>query len=576
MKKRLFLLAAVLLSVLMANADYQVIINVEDYASPSFTSAEGIVFTADNPKPSSSAPRYYANGTDRELRFFANNTLTVTCDSMIKSIVFELSSDGISRATNITASDSSECVTDASIGTVSWEGKTNSVMFTVGAKTIDSTAAGRLCFTKVYIELFADTLIAPEPIKPVYDTLTVAQAVEIASALDDRAQTDDEYVVLGYVTSIEEAYNVEHNNVSFWIADVKDEAGTFEVFRAEPLAEADAAVKKGDLIEAKGWLKNYKGTPELGTGGVFSILEAAPFDSVPADTIDQPIDTTVIDTTVIEPVEIKDITVAEFITAADLQAVYRLTGVVANIKNTTYGNFDLVDETGSVYIYGLLTADSVSKQFPSMDIAEGDTLTLLAVYSEYNGSPQVKNAVYVSHVKGVTPEPELISASIAEFLAAADPVNLYELTGVVANIVNTTYGNFDLVDGDASVYIYGLLTADGVSKQFESMDIAEGDTLTLRGQYSVFKDAPQIKNAVYVSHRKLQIESALELVEANSLVALNGGELTVKAHGNVRIYNVAGQLIYSFYNDGQRTVAAIERGQILIVRVGEKVAKVVL
>ena len=211
-----------------------------------------------------------------------------------------------------------------------------------------------------------------------------------------------------------------------------------------------------------------------------------------------------------------------------------------------------------------------------MDIAEGDTLTVLAVYSEYNGSPQVKNAVYVSHVKGITPEPELISASIAEFLAAADPVNLYELTGVVANIVNTTYGNFDLVDETGSVYIYGLLTADSVSKQFASMDIAEGDTLTLRGQYSVFKDAPQIKNAVYVSHRKLQIESGLELVEANSLVALNGGELTVKTPGNVKIYNVAGQVIYSFYNDDRRTVSCIEHGQILIVRVDDKITKVVL
>jgi hypothetical protein len=61
-----------------------------------------------------------------------------------------------------------------------------------------------------------------------------------------------------------------------------------------------------------------------------------------------------------------------------------------------YGNFDLRDETGKVYIYGLLTADGESKKFIEMNINEGDELTVLAIYAEYNSEPQVNDAIFVS------------------------------------------------------------------------------------------------------------------------------------------------------------------------------------
>ena len=92
-------------------------------------------------------------------------------------------------------------------------------------------------------------------------------------------------------------------------------------------------------------------------------------------------------------------TIAEFLELKNTTDTCVLTGVVANIANTTYGNFDLVDATGSVYVYGLLTAAGESKQFASMDIAAGDTLTVKAIYNEFNSKPQAKNAIYVSHSK---------------------------------------------------------------------------------------------------------------------------------------------------------------------------------
>jgi hypothetical protein len=77
--------------------------------------------------------------------------------------------------------------------------------------------------------------------------------------------------------------------------------------------------------------------------------------------------------------------------------------------------------------------------------------------------------------------------SIAEFIERAEENTTYRLCGVVSNIVNMTYGNFTLEDETGSIYVYGLLTSTGQSKQFASMGIVEGDTLTMQGSYSCIR-----------------------------------------------------------------------------------------
>lgn len=95
--------------------------------------------------------------------------------------------------------------------------------------------------------------------------------------------------------------------------------------------------------------------------------------------------------------ETQKVTIAEFLAAeVSNDVLYELTGTVSNITNTTYGNFDLTDNTGTVYVYGLLTLDGQSKQFASMGIEEGTNITIITPRSEYNGNPQGKNAYLVS------------------------------------------------------------------------------------------------------------------------------------------------------------------------------------
>ncbi len=198
----------------------------------------------------------------------------------------------------------------------------------------------------------------------------------------------------------------------------------------------------------------------------------------------------------------EEITIGEFLSKADPNTTYRLTGTVKNISNTLYGNFDLVDETGSVYIYGLLDKDGNAQKFESIGIKEGDTVTLEGKYKDYNGKAEIANAQYISHVSsgdGPGPSTPAEQITIADFLSKADPNTTYRLTGKVSNITNTQYGNFDLTDATGSIYIYGLLDKDGNAKNFESLGIKEGDEITLEGKYTTYNGNPQIKNAQYIS-----------------------------------------------------------------------------
>lgn len=81
---------------------------------------------------------------------------------------------------------------------------------------------------------------------------------------------------------------------------------------------------------------------------------------------------------------------------------YQLTGKVKNLKDgDQYGNFDLEDSTGSVYVYGLLSEKGGAKKkfqdlVAAQGIANGSTITIIGTRGSYNGKIEVMNAYFVS------------------------------------------------------------------------------------------------------------------------------------------------------------------------------------
>ena len=220
--------------------------------------------------------------------------------------------------------------------------------------------------------------------------------------------------------------------------------------------------------------------------------------------------------------EVKTVSVADFIAASESDTQwYKLTGTVKNLKDgDQYGNFDIEDATGSVYVYGLLSEKGgEKKKFQELAAAKGikngSKITIIGLRSSYNGSVQVKNAYFVSIEEGGssggggstggTGADGSTIISVADFNAAAESTDVwYQLTGTVKNLKdNDQYGNFDLEDSTGSVYVYGLLSEKGgAKKKFQDLvaakGIANGKKITIVGNRGSYNGKIEVMNAYFI------------------------------------------------------------------------------
>lgn len=97
-------------------------------------------------------------------------------------------------------------------------------------------------------------------------------------------------------------------------------------------------------------------------------------------------------------VESTPITIAELLAKPVGDEFFEITGAVSNIKSTEYGNFDITDATGSVFVYGLTATLQArnDKSFASLGIVDGDNITIIGKRGEYQGTIQVVGAYFKS------------------------------------------------------------------------------------------------------------------------------------------------------------------------------------
>ncbi len=208
-------------------------------------------------------------------------------------------------------------------------------------------------------------------------------------------------------------------------------------------------------------------------------------------------------------------TVAEFIAAAESSTQpYKLTGVIGGSINSTYGNFDLTDESGTVYVYGLTKTNlgygaTNDQSYASIGLKAGDKVTLIGFRGSYNGKVEVVYPYYVSHEAGSGSGEEVkepVTATVADFIAAAESsTQPYQLTGVIGGSINTTYGNFDLTDETGTVYVYGLTKTNlgyGATndQSYASIGLKAGDKVTLIGFRGSYNGKVEVLYPYYVSH----------------------------------------------------------------------------
>ena len=145
-------------------------------------------------------------------------------------------------------------------------------------------------------------------------------------------------------------------------------------------------------------------------------------------------------------------TVAEFLAAdVDDTKFYTLKGTITRVANTSYGNFDLTDETGTIYVYGLYSEDGATNKYWAASGAKlGDDIVISAKRAEYNGSAQAGSARFMGLTSPGTlafwtfsKDAVMFGAAASEEVISIEAYNLSDEINVTSdnNQFDATYSN---------------------------------------------------------------------------------------------------------------------------------------
>ncbi len=180
------------------------------------------------------------------------------------------------------------------------------------------------------------------------------------------AVDDTKYRLAGYVSAID--------NATYGTFYLTDYSATTYVYGLDNFQSI--GIKEGDIVTIVGKRGEYN--------GLIEVVNAELEEYIPVTTI----------------------TVAEFRELPDDNSTYyQLTGMVTpptedgtKFDLDDYGNFNLTDATGSVYIYGVTTGvGGYSGQFGTLGVHEGDNITIVGYKTSYYGLIEVGGAMYISH-----------------------------------------------------------------------------------------------------------------------------------------------------------------------------------
>ena len=138
---------------------------------------------------------------------------------------------------------------------------------------------------------------------------------------------------------------------------------------------------------------------------------------------------------------------------------------------------------------------TVTVTVPATELTEPNPITYKVVVAT---EEEAETKAFEFTIQQTAAEPPFKVATVAEFIAAAEDETIYELTGVITSVTNTTYGNFYLKDETGEVLIYGLCSPEGAEKYWAASGAKVGDTITVQTVRSSYNGAAQGKDAIFV------------------------------------------------------------------------------
>ena len=364
------------------------------------------------------------------------------------------------------------------------------------------------------------------------DTITVVKALEIGGQLAAGAVSAKEYVIKGYVSSIQEYFSEQYKNETFWITDTKgertsDKTKAFEVYRDKPNTGAEIGMEAYIQIQCK--IKNYNGTIENdGTNLTFEVLEQGL--PVVVDTV-----------TVAEAMEIGNALADNAYTDNPYVVIGYVTKAYEPAEGKTTQNFYMADDPndrGEFYAYNAS---------PDSTIHDGDYVQLFGKIQKYVGSKTTIELSYgtATHIEAPVP-PVLDPITVAEALDIAkaltpDPKKAvstdekYAVKGYVTKIKSADDKTYYMAD-EMGVY------AEFMAYKCSSIDseVAEGDLVIVTGKIMSYNGETyynyEISGGTLVHAEPQGIES-VTLTEKVQKIMMNGAMYIIR---NGKMYNVQG------------------------------------
>ncbi len=312
---------------------------------------------------------------------------------------------------------------------------------------------------------------------------TPAEILAAAYALKDNAYLSGshKYTLTGVISKVDYEYSEENGDIT--VTMIVDNLTDYPIQAYRLTGVGVEALKEGDTVTVKGPIQKY--VDKDGNVKVEIVEGTIVVDETPAGTI----------------------TIPEFVALGSAQAhdtyttnKYTITGTVTEIKNQKYGNMIIEDAEGnSVLIYGVYDATGATLyENMTKKPAVGDTITVIGVAGQFNGTAQMKNGWVLSiNDESIAPDPDeptppesgndelIVSAPVADvayklFLAqnslgqtlyaGASLSNNKYLTGETdaangydfyAEIVDGGYKFYTMIDGTKMYLNAELILEDG-------------------------------------------------------------------------------------------------------------------
>ena len=259
-----------------------------------------------------------------------------------------------------------------------------------------------------------------------------------------------------------------------------------------------------------------------------------------------------------EPEQPTYTSVEDFLAAeVNSDTYYYLKGTITRVANTNYGNFDLTDETGTIYVYGLYSEDgAISKYWAQSGAKLGDDIVIYALRSEYKGQDQAGSARFIELLPGTLAFWTFSKDAVVFGSAAAEQeitVEAYNLKGDIEYASDNEHFTATYADGVLTIAAAENTTTDIISG---NITVTAGD---LKKIITVTQTGVSVGGGTEVSVEKTMKDFSWANGATVKEAALDENVKVVFAQGkasNPPAYYTSGEAVRLYQNGATMTVSA--------------------